>query len=499
MRHTLIPMSARDVLTAIHRGKNALVNVEGPHGEIGIAEDGESRRKWKALGTNTVDGLLSCPILAPWLAGEQIYFSLSSVYPAQWHRYQSEVTGLEVFSREQLQYLNAVCTDIDLAHVEGARFDFEAQAEKVLDFTLAAGLPYPSMMSNSGRGMWLFWLLRDRLNPEQPLGAFRNLQVFHSRLLSATVTAYRKFNSGADASCTDSQRVARFPGSINAKSGTIAQYFRTSDQIFTLPELANGFGVKARKTILSEREALSTPCTGRPNCKCSGQRVDESGKTKKPVCLTMRSQAALLRWRLPLTGLRKLAEIRGKFSKGHRNTAVYLFASIGKRARMEKLQPETIDFAGHFCPRLTLSEIKKCIKSARKNWRHISNSKIVDMLKITAAEQAQLTFWLKPVTPTKEAEIQHRRSILAAEIALHGPLPIRKAMFALAQRGITVCRSQIAEDLKHIRLNQGGDAQRHLPHSSKPESGFSCLSVLAESEASTGTSRKNRTADRRTQ
>jgi hypothetical protein len=40
MGHTLIPMSARDVLTAIHRGDNALVNVEGPHGRFVV-------RGWK--------------------------------------------------------------------------------------------------------------------------------------------------------------------------------------------------------------------------------------------------------------------------------------------------------------------------------------------------------------------------------------------------------------------------------------------------------------------
>ena len=505
--HTLIPMSARDVLAAIHRGKNALVNVEGPHGEIVTADNGENTRKWKALATATVDGLLSCSVLAPWLTGEQTYFSLSSIYPAAWHRYQSEVTGLEVFSREQLQYLNCVCTDVDLAHDAGSRFDFDAQAQEILDFTVTAGLPFPSMLSNSGRGMWLFWLLKDRRYPEQPLGAFRNLQIIHSRILSATVTAYRKFNSGVDHSCTDSQRVARFPGSINSKSGTIAEYFRTSDQIFTLPEIASGFGVRAQKTIITERKAQALPCTGKPDCKCSGLRVSESCKELKPVCLTMRTQAALLRWRVPLSGLRKLAEIRGKFSKGHRRKAVYLFASIAKRARLQNLQAEAINFAGNHCPQLSFSEVRKCIAAARKNWRHISHSRIVDMLKITAPEQAQLTFWLKPATPSKAAAIEHRRTILAAEIALNGPLSIRKAMFSLSRRGITICRSQIAEDLKHIRAKGDGGAQtprglslRSQPKTQKTESGFSCLSVSAESKTSTGTSIKNRTAAaRRTQ
>jgi hypothetical protein len=449
MKHTLIPMAAHEVLTAIHRGKNALVNVEGPCGRF-VVEDGESRREWKALASNTPDGLFSCATLAPFLTGEQVYFSLSSIYRAPWHKYTSTVTGLTVYSRDELQYLNCVCADID-AHGDGEHFDFDSQVQQVLDFTLTAGLPYPSMMSDSGRGLWLFWLLKDRLNQSQPVGAWRNLQVFHSRLLSAAVAAYRKFNSGTDASCTDSQRVARFPGSINSKSGTAARYFRTSDQSFTMPELADGFGVKARKTVITTSEAQISECTGKTDCKCGGQRFDDAGNPKKPVCLTMRAQAGLMRWRTPLSGLRKLAEIRGRFKKGQRNTAVYLFVSIGKRARVTKLQLEAALFADQHCPGLELSDIRKCVKAARKNWKHISNAKIIEMLKITDAERVQLAFWLKPPKTTKEAEIAFRRSVLAAEISLHGPLSIRKAVYVLSKHGISIGRSQIAEDLRSAK------------------------------------------------
>jgi hypothetical protein len=66
MKHDLIRMSAHQVLTAIHRGENALINVEGPHGR-----HVDGKRTWKALASHTVDGLLSCTRLAPWLVGEQ--------------------------------------------------------------------------------------------------------------------------------------------------------------------------------------------------------------------------------------------------------------------------------------------------------------------------------------------------------------------------------------------------------------------------------------------
>jgi hypothetical protein len=65
------------------------------------------------------------------------------------------------------------------------------------------------------------------------------------------------------------------------------------------------FGVKARKTAITKREELTAACTGKPDRKCGGQRSDAAGKLKKPVCLTMRAQAAKMRWSIPLAGLRR--------------------------------------------------------------------------------------------------------------------------------------------------------------------------------------------------
>jgi hypothetical protein len=504
-KHTLIPMSPREVLTAIHRGKDALINIEGPHGPW-VVEDGERKRQWKVLASNTVDGLLTCPTIAPWLMGGQAYFSLASVFRAPWRKYKSSVTRLSVYSRCELEFLNCISVDIDIAHTEGARFDFETQAQEVLDFTLTAGLPYPSIICDSGRGMWLHCPIKDRLDPSQPLTAHGNLQMFHSRLLSAAVAAYRRFNAGTDSSCTDSQRVARFPGSINTASGTRARYFRTSDQIFTISELADGFGVKPRKTVITKQEVETTECTGKSDCKCGGQRYDDDGKPKRPVCATMRAQAALLRWRLPLAGLRQLAEIRGRFKTGQRHVAAYLFASIGKRAKIAKLQHETECFANLHCPGLPWSDIKECVKSARKSHLHISNDKIVEMLRITGAERAQLSPWLKPNTPSKRAEITFRRSILAAELELRGSISIRQAVYVYAKRGVVIGRSQVAEDLKHIKATtlSGGSVTAPRPRyftfggrarTQNPEN-FACsvgTEQLDPTMATTGTSKKNRT------
>jgi hypothetical protein len=143
---------------------------------------------------------------------------------------------------------------------------------------------------------------------------------------------------------------------------------------------------------------------------------------------------------------------------------VYLFAAIGRRCRLADLQAEAAQFASRHCSGLTSSEVRKCIKSARKTWKHISNDKIEEMLDVTAGEREHLSFWLKPVTPSKKAQIEHRRAILAAEIALNGPLSIRKAVFVLGQRGVTLSRSRIGADLKYLRgVGVTGGGSRAAP------------------------------------
>jgi arginine repressor len=447
--HELIPLSPREVLTAVHRSKNALVNIEGkPHGG-----------KWRALATMSVAELLSDPTIAPFLTGPQVYFSLASVFASR-YSYPSKITGLQVRSRENLSHLNVVAVDLDIAHDTEAQFNFNRTVQEVLDFTVRASLPFPSIVSNSGRGCWLFWLLRDRRNATEPLGAFPNLQAIHKRILRAVVSTYRDFGAGADSSCTDSQRVARFPGSVNADSRTVVTYYRTSDRIYTLPEIASAFGVKPQKTEIS-----------------AGIPREKSARHVEP---------GYCRWRRPLAGLRQLAEIRGQFRKGQRHTACYLFAVLARRARVANLELEVFAFACRHCPGLDHAAIRKCLASAGKSYLHITNATIIRMLQISDTERARLTNWLKPAKPSKAAQLAYRRSILAAEVELRGSVSVRQAVKALSEHGIKVGRSQVAIDLKSMNKTQAVNFSKGVRKSS-----LVCRSTT------TGTSVENRTASKK--
>ena len=477
-RHELKPMTPGETLAAFHRGQDCLVSIEGPHGALCVSKDGKQKQEWKVLASLPPGEITSNAKLSEYLQEGQVYFSLSSLYASRTGNFTSSVTGLPCYSRDRnLRWLNCVSIDID-AH--GQPFGFSNEIQNILDFTVKAGLPLPSVVCDSGRGAWLHWLLTDREDynakagrpAHHPPGAYRNLQGLHSRILRAAVGLYSGLGAGkSDSSCTDSQRVARFPGSLNTSSGTRCEYFSVagaSDRFHTLHEMAGHFGVKALKTKLTmDTDANVSECTGQPDCKCGGLRWDrDTGKELKPVCLSIRARGGRARWQRPLSAIKQLAERRGQFKSGQRHKAVYLFAVFARRARLKDMQRQMFLFAAKYCTALSNSDVLKCLKAANKNTGKIRNATIVDWLKITDTELSQITGWLtlaRTANVTRKSTIEARRVILQTELQSAGSCSIRKAMFLLVSAGIVCSQSAISRDLLSLRGKALKPKQTPLP------------------------------------
>ena len=101
------------------------------------------------------------------------------------------------------------------------------------DLVQARRLPEPSVYLLSGRGMWVLYLLRTKAGEVVPataqnVTAWRRVQTWLGHALA---------DLGADANARDVSRVARVPGSTNAKSGEKVRYLYTDAQ-YTLSDLA---------------------------------------------------------------------------------------------------------------------------------------------------------------------------------------------------------------------------------------------------------------------
>ena len=186
------------------------------------------------------------PAFAEWLSQDS-YFTVCSYYrPAP---YTNPKTGLpDVWRKEKyLSKLTACYTDIDSGRPEsedpGAALNWrEAQYEAGV-LADKGVIPQPSVMARSGRGVYLFWLLKDEKDPTKPPHAWpEKLQLYKlcNRALNSRI---RTHGLPADKAAIDAARVLRMPGSIHRKTGRRVEYIVQLDEtgrgfIYTLPELA---------------------------------------------------------------------------------------------------------------------------------------------------------------------------------------------------------------------------------------------------------------------
>jgi hypothetical protein len=147
------------------------------------------------------------------------YVSINAAYALAYGNREKAV-GLPRHRNDTLRYLCAAYADIDHYAVG---LTFHQARQRVLDLFEAGVLPWASMIVNSGRGMWLLWLLHDRSNPTTAhRGAwadseFDSLMVY-SQVNKALVAKLQTL--GADAQATDGARYIRMPGSFRTDTET---------------------------------------------------------------------------------------------------------------------------------------------------------------------------------------------------------------------------------------------------------------------------------------
>lgn len=177
----------------------------------------------------------------------------------------------------------------------------------VLYFCAEGGLPPPSVLIYSGRGIQAKWLLEGTI-PRQALPRWNACQRY---------LVDRLAHVGADPMAKDASRVLRIVETVNSKSGEVCRVVHVQSGAdgnpirYNFEYLAEALLPAARWTIEQQRQELAE------------QR--ERRATKKPFLLVPGGKAGNLRgfsgrqlaWDR-LEDLRKLAELRGGVSEGSR-------------------------------------------------------------------------------------------------------------------------------------------------------------------------------------
>lgn len=415
---------------------------------------------WQGLGAVGVDELeAKMTILQPFFDGD-LYFGLNSTYSQDAGKRKRRVascqdTGFPIYSRraKSLRWLNCVAADIDAGH-DGSDFSFEKLTQSFISRILLCSLPIPNFMVDSGRGMWALWLLTDYKSVGRPVSAWPEKQAQVERLNRAIVRMFDEL--GADSQAVDSARVMRCPNSTNtaAKPARRVRFYLIHERRYTWPELAGPFGVKAQKTS-----------------------VRPTRETKNPK----RVAAGRLRWVRPLQGFLDLWDLRGTFTKGTRNCAVWCYAVLLRKTRHpeREIVARCQKLANACSPALSQADVMKAVRSSANVKYRISNSVIAKKLRITIRELAALPNWFRPAKQRQDKrerqrqKVKLRRAHLLLEVQKHAPL-LPSVRF-LAHRmesahGIRVSHGTIANDLKVLRV-QSQEHERRKKRKGRQQGG----------------------------
>jgi hypothetical protein len=428
-------------ILAVHRAPDGWIAFAAGHGA-------DCRNLFSIRADHLADMF---PQVRKWLERDA-YFSVNGFWRAGWGKSEAEPTLYNAFRRKEgLRYLNACFIDLD-AYTLG--LSMGATVGAVVDASNRGLIPPPSILAESGRGLWVFWLLRDANNPDLPQRAFPERFDLYCRVQRAI--GERLGHLVADAA--DAVRVCRVPGSANSKSGRIVKYVILADPrgrgfAYTLGELRDFYAIAERVYVPKVRAVLDDPT------RAQKQRAWEALQANR------------------LRQFEALRSMRGGFREGCRNRAAMLYAHFLYRNGVSRADVAAqVEVLGSEClPRLSRSECRAACRQGiamRTGRASISNATIADWLAIERDEAELLESWpaaswhrpavdpLAKTTP-KERRDARRRAIKHIVAEHGGPLPsVRRIQALLAEKiGIEAQVATIHGDLDAMNLRTVKAAQ----------------------------------------
>lgn len=221
-------------------------------------------------------------------------------------------------------------------------------------------IPRPNLIVDSGRGLYLIWLINSV--PSQALPLWKAVEEY----LYNDLKVY-----GADRKALDPTRILRIPGSINSKSKTKVKVLEEYNYVYDLREIQDNY--------LPELQ---------PSPK-------KKGRPKKVVFIHRERSLYYAR----MKDLAKLCELRGYKLKGHRELILFLYRYYlcYFLEDTEKALQDTLELNNMFIPPLRQNEATRATRSAEKVYLDknkdykYKNETLIELLEITEEEQRFMT------------------------------------------------------------------------------------------------------------
>ena len=465
-------------LLAIHRAPDGLI--------IFDRKVPEGNPPWERIGAFRADALNDyLPGLAPYLI-DDAYATVNSFWRTDPYLSKS---GFPTARRDEsnLLYLNACYADIDCGRPDEPPEPDKPNKHIPPQLCMAAALklaergdiPYPSMLAYSGRGLYLFWLLRDKDNPTMPERSWSAAHVaFYKQVNRALHDRLRSAHLPVD-DVFDGSRVLRVPSSTHSGAGRVVDYTgllvsntRNPSGTYTLADLADLVGAKALVNMTAAI-GYEPPKTGRNPNKRKGYRAVGT------------YQAA---------DLDALFQHQGGWTHGTRRKRLTIYATLLKRAGNSKsdILDRCTQLAKNCKPPYpdlpatdkTSPSVKEIVESAwtAKGKRYRSDY-LVTTFGVTAALVKELPE-LRSIVPAtvkatrknaaylegRKMQREKRRRLITHYLTAH-PQASARAMFReLTRKGIKTNPQTVNEDMNalgHKRLPGTPGRPRKQPYPRK--------------------------------
>ena len=272
---------------------------------------------------------------------------------------------------ECIKELNALFIDLDIYKTG---FTKEQILINLNENYFKQSMPIPNFIIDSGRGLYLIWLIKKV--PSMALPLWKAVEEYFYKTL-------KEF--GADRQALDATRILRVPGSFNSKTHTEVKIIDNYDYLYELREIQSEYMPE-----LSEKAPVRR---GRP----------------KKVLFVHRKRSL---YHARILDIIKLCELREYDLKGHRELILFLYRYYlcYFTEDIEKALYDTLELNSMFRQPLSEKEVVRATKSAEKVYKDqnkdykYKNETLINLLEITEEEQKEM----KTIISDEEYKIRKR-------------------------------------------------------------------------------------------
>lgn len=240
-------------------------------------------------------------------------------------------------------------------------------------------IPRPNLIIDSGRGLYLIWLLNSV--PSKALPLWKAIEEYLYSVLKPF---------GADRQALDPTRVLRVPGSINSKSNTKVEIIEQYDYVYDLREI--------QKEYLPELEERKAKKKGRPS---------------KTVFIHRERSLYYAR----IQDITKLCELREYDLDGHRELILFLYRYYlcSFLEDTEKALQDVLELNREFVSPLRETEVVRATRSAERVYLNkekeykYKNKTLIELLDITELEETYMTTIISDREYTRRKNIRNKK------------------------------------------------------------------------------------------